>query len=68
MIDIRKKALIKAAFERGELLTTYKGNRIGHTTEFRKIVSNLRSEGYPISDHWMEKNGVRFKVYYKTTI
>lgn len=42
------KLLIRQAFERGERLTTFTGNQIGHTVDFRKVVSELRDEG--ISD------------------
>ena len=31
------KLLIKAAFERGDRLTTYTGNQIGHAVDFRKL-------------------------------
>lgn len=61
------KALIKAAFERGEKLTTYTGNKVGHTVDFRKIVSVLRDEGFAISDSWeTASDGRRFKVYFHT--
>lgn len=59
------KSLIKAAFERGERLTTYTGNQIGHTVDFRKIVSTLRDEGFSIRDYWeTAPDGRKYKVYY----
>lgn len=59
------KMLIKAAFERGERLTTYTGNEIGHTVDFRKIVSTLRDEGFTIEDYWeTASDGRKYKVYY----
>ncbi len=57
------KARIRAAFERGEVLTTYTGNRTGHTVDFRKIVSMLRREGLNIVSEWNEGNGKRWKSY-----
>ena len=59
------KLLIKAAFERGDRLTTYTGNQIGHTVDFRKIVSTLRAEGFAIEDYWeTASDGRKYKVYY----
>lgn len=52
------KALIRAAFERGEVLTTYTGNQIGHTVDFRKI-----DEGMNIESWWNEQDGRRWKSY-----
>lgn len=46
------KLLIRQAFERGERLTTFTGNQIGHTVDFRKVVSELRDEGFLIKDYW----------------
>lgn len=61
---VTHKALVKAAFERGERLTTHTGNKIGETVDFRKIVSVLRREGMEIKDHWTKNDKARFKVYY----
>lgn len=59
------KQLIKAAFERGDRLTTYTGNQIGHTVDSRKIVSTLRDEGFHIKDYWeTAPDGRKYKVYY----
>ena len=59
------KLLIRQAFERGERLTTFTGNQIGHTVDFRKVVSELRDEGLPIKDYWEKaSDGRKFKVYY----
>lgn len=59
------KQRIKAAFERGDRLTTYSGNQIGHTVDFRKIVSTLRDEGFSIRDYWeTAPDGRKYKVYY----
>ena len=59
------KTLIRAAFERGERLTTFTGNRIGHTVDFRKVVSQLRDEGFIIKDYWEKTaDGRKYKVYY----
>lgn len=59
------KLLIRAAFERGDRLTTYTGNQIGHTVDFRKIVSELRDEGFIIKDYWEKvPDGRKYKVYY----
>lgn len=59
------KLLIKQAFERGEHLTTVTGNQIGHTVDFRKVVSELRDEGFLIKDYWEKaSDGRKFKVYY----
>lgn len=59
------KKLIRAAFVKGLNLTTYTGNKIGHTVDFRKIVSRLREEGFAIKDHWEKaSDGRKYKVYY----
>jgi hypothetical protein len=59
------KQLIREAFERGDRLTTFTGNRVGHTVDFRKIVSILRNEGFAIMDYWeTSSDGRKFKVYY----
>ena len=59
------KLLIRQAFERGERLTTFTGNQIGHTVDFRKVVSELRDEGFLIKDYWEKaSDGRKFKVYY----
>ena len=59
------KLLIKAAFERGDRLTPYTGTQIGHTVDFRKIVSTLRDEGFAIEDYWeTASDGRKYKVYY----
>lgn len=56
------KLLIKRAFER---LTTLTGNQIGHTVDFRKVVSELRDEGFQIKDYWEKApDGRKFKIYY----
>lgn len=48
----------------GEVLTTFTGNKLAHTVDFRKAISVLRSKGFPIQDQW-EKNGrKRFKKYW----
>lgn len=48
----------------GETLTTFTGNKLAHTVDFRKAVSVLRSKGIPILDAW-EKNGrKRYKRYW----
>ncbi len=61
----RQKLLIRQAFERGERLTTFTGNQIGHTVDFRKVVSELRDEGFLIKDYWEKaSDGRKFKVYY----
>ena len=58
------KQAIRNAFKRGEKLTTLTGNILGHTVDFRKIVSDLRREGMNIVDYWTKENGKRFKVYF----
>ncbi len=48
----------------GETLTTFTGNKLAHTVDFRKAVSDLRRKGLPILDAW-EKNGrKRYKRYW----
>lgn len=48
----------------GQILTSYTGNHLGHTVDFRKVISVLRSKGIPIQDQW-EKNGKkRYKKYW----
>lgn len=60
------KMRIKQAFIAGRKLTTYTGNQIGHTVDFRKIVSTLRGEGMNIVSSWEqnEKDHRRFKAYW----
>lgn len=59
------KKLIRAAFAQGQRLTTFTGNQIGHTVDFRKIVSLLRDEGFTIKDYWEKApDGRKYKVYY----
>lgn len=59
------RSLIRQAFQRGEHLTTLTGNQVGHTVDFRKVVSELRDEGLPIKDYWEKaSDGRKFKVYY----
>lgn len=59
------RSLIRQAFERGEHLTTLTGNQVGHTVDFRKVVSELRDDGFPIKDYWEKApDGRKFKVYY----
>lgn len=59
------KARIRTAFIQGQRLTTFTGNRIGHTVDFRKIVSTLRDEGNNIKDVWIKaQDGRKFKEYY----
>ena len=59
------KRRIQQAFIAGRKLTTYTGNKIGRTVDFRKIVSTLRGEGMNIVDSWErnETDNRRFKVY-----
>ena len=60
------KARIRAAFIEGQTLTTFTGNSLGQTVDFRKIVSLLRNEGLPIKDCW-ERNptdGRQYTAYF----
>ena len=61
------KARIRAAFNEGQRLTSHEGNRVGHTVDFRKIVSMLRDEGEPIKDYWAQnpEDKRKSKVYYR---
>lgn len=55
---------LRLAFLAGMELTTYSGNRLGGTVDFRKIVSNLRKEGLNIVGTWRQgADGRRFKTY-----
>lgn len=38
--------------------------KLFHTTEHRKRISELRQDGFIISDEWHTKDGSRFKVYF----
>lgn len=60
------KARIKSAFAAGMRMTTARGNRIGCTVDFRKVVSLLKQEGFEIKSYWNDKNGRRWKTYYHT--
>lgn len=63
--QISQKVLIRRAFEQGAKLTTFTGNQIGHTVDFRKIVSDLRCDGLNIKDFWEQAtDGRKYKVYY----
>jgi hypothetical protein len=48
----------------GETLTTFTGNKLAHTVDFRKAVSVLRSKGIPIQDQWVKSGRKRFKEYW----
>lgn len=55
---------LRMAFLAGETLTTYSGNRLAGTVDFRKLVSNLRKEGLNIVGTWRQgADGRRFKTY-----
>ena len=59
------KRKILTEFKRGRELTTFTGNQCGRTVDFRKVVSELRKEGWPIKDSWNKApDGRRYKVYY----
>lgn len=56
---------IREAFSNGKELTTFTGNMIGRTVDFRKIVSVLRKEGMQIEDRWQTtQDGRRYKIYF----
>ena len=60
-----REAAILEAMQQGRRLTSYEANRIGHTVDSRKVISDLRRKGFRISDYWAEgKDGRRFKVYF----
>lgn len=60
------KRRIRQAFMAGRKLTTYTGNMIGNTVDFRKVVSSLRGEGMNIVDSWErnETDNRRYKSYW----
>ena len=60
-----REAAILEALQDGKRITSYQANRIGHTVDSRKVISDLRRHGYHISDEWQTaKDGRRFKVYF----
>lgn len=60
-----REAAILEALQNGQKITSYQANRIGHTVDSRKVISELRRKGYKISDQWTEgQDGRRFKVYF----
>lgn len=62
---IARRQRILEALEAGQRLTSYTANRIGHTVDSRKVISDLRRDGHRISDEWQTgKDGRRFKVYF----
>lgn len=67
MTKLTREMAILESLQNGKRLTSYEANRIGHTVDSRKVISDLRRKGFKISDYWTEgKDGRRFKVYYLT--
>jgi hypothetical protein len=50
--------------ETGEKYTVVEFLRYAHTTEARKVISDLKKEGYEIKSNWRSGNGKRWKEYY----
>lgn len=48
----------------GKQLTTYTGNKLCHTVDFRKRISVLRAQDWPIKDRWEQSGKKRYKVYW----
>ena len=62
-----RESAILEAMQNGRRITSYEANRIGHTVDSRKVISDLRRKGFKISDYWMQgADGRRFKVYFLT--
>lgn len=59
-----QKQLVWDALMTGRGFTSYELNKIAHTVDARKWISDLRKEGVPISDDFVTANGRRFKVYF----
>lgn len=57
-----KQRAILMAFQNGRHMTVNDMQRIGHTTEGRKVVSRLRRMGNDIRDY--RREGENFKRYY----
>lgn len=49
---------------KGSELTTYTGNKLCSTVDFRKQISVLRAQGLPIKDRWEQSHKKRYKVYW----
>lgn len=61
---LSQKKTIRNLFIKGGKWTTEKLNRMAHTVDARKRISELRAEGMKIKDKWESKDGKRFKLYY----
>jgi hypothetical protein len=48
----------------GKILTSRQGNTLAKTSDFRKAVSVLRREGWPITDKWVYTNEGQYKEYW----
>ena len=61
---------IKAAFLAGIRMTTAQANRLGQTSDSRKVISRLIKQGMPIEYYWnIRKNDsgrtvAKYKTYY----
>ena len=61
---------IKAAFLAGIRMTTAKANRLGQTSDSRKVISRLIKQGMPIEYYWnirKDDSGrtvAKYKTYY----
>jgi len=63
-VILSQKKTIRNLFISGGRWTTERLNRIAHTVDARKRISELRAEGMQIKDTWETKDGKRFKLYY----
>lgn len=61
---------IKAAFLAGIRMTTAQANRLGQTSDSRKVISRLIKQGMPIESYWnirKDDSGravAKYKTYY----
>jgi predicted TPR repeat methyltransferase len=55
---------IMELLETGEKYTVVDFLRYAHTTESRKIISDLKKEGFEIKSTWKSGNGKKWKEYY----
>lgn len=50
--------------ESGKKITVTKALYLFSTVDLRKYISDLRAEGHPITDEWVQVEGKRFKRYF----
>jgi hypothetical protein len=61
--ETQKKTILRH-LDRGYTLTGLQALGLCGSMKLSTRISELRTEGHPISDRWIEKDGKRFKEYF----